>query len=250
MLLTEQRGKILWLTLNRPEKRNALHPTLVQEMLQLLENIASDNELQVVVLTGAGTAFSAGLDLETTLGETTVSTESKLGMVFNLFQRLYALPQPVIAAINGPAIAGGFDLAQFCDLRLCVPEAIFAQAEINLGLTQMIYPLYKSIGITRAREWALTGAVISAEEACRAGFINHIYPAATLEEEAMKLAEALAAKPRQALLATKQLSRELLEMDAASAFDRMGGAIQERLRSAEHQDALQSHWARLRERKP
>lgn len=249
MLLTERHGKVLVLTLNRPAKRNALHPELVNALQQSLEEAASDNDLQVVVLTGAGPAFCAGLDLEHTLGKTPIPAGSKFGLVFDLFQRLYTLPQPVIAAINGPAIAGGFDLAQFCDLRLCVPDAVFSQAEINLGLTQMIYPLYKTVGIARAKEWALTGRLIIAEEAQHAGFINHIYPAAELLPQAMQLAAVLAAKPRQALFETKRLSRELLEMEGGAAFARMGEAIQERLQSNEHRDALQNHLVRLRGRK-
>lgn len=249
MLLTERHGKVLVLTLNRPAKRNALHPELVNALQQSLEEIASDNDLRVVVLTGAGPAFCAGLDLEHTLGKTPIPAGSKFGLVFDLFQRLYTLPQPVIAAINGPAIAGGFDLAQFCDLRLCVPDAVFSQAEINLGLTQMIYPLYKTVGIARAKEWALTGRLITAEEAQHAGFINHIYPAAELLPQARQLAAVLAAKPRQALFETKRLSRELLEMEGEAAFARMGEAIQERLQSDEHREALQTHLVRLRGRK-
>lgn len=184
MLLTERQDKILLLTLNRPEKRNALHPDLVVEMLTTLEAAAHDDTLQVVIITGAGKAFCAGLDLEHTLGKTQ-QQGSKFGIVFDLFHRIYTLPQPVIAAINGPAIAGGFDLAQFCDLRLCTPNALFSQAEINLGLTQMMYPLCKTIGIARAKELALTGAVIDANEAYRIGFVNHIYPSDELMHEAM-----------------------------------------------------------------
>lgn len=246
MLLSERHDKILLLTLNRPEKRNALHPDLVVEMLSALEAAAMDDTLNVVVITGAGKAFCAGLDLEHTLGKTT-QQGSKFGIVFDLFHRIYTLPQPVIAAINGPAIAGGFDLAQFCDLRLCSPNAVFSQAEINLGLTQMMYPLYKTIGIARAKEWAMTGAIIPAEEAWRAGFINHIYPLEALMGEAMKLAATLAAKPRVALCETKRLGRELIEMTYEPAIERMLSAIRERLQSEEHQQALQAYKANLKQ---
>jgi enoyl-CoA hydratase len=247
MLLTERQGKILLLTLNRPDKRNALHPDLVVEMLATLEATANDNALQVVVITGAGQAFCAGLDLEHTLGKTQ-QPGSKFGIVFDLFHRIYTLPQPVIAAINGPAIAGGFDLAQFCDLRLCAPHAVFSQAEINLGLTQMMYPLYKTIGIARAKELAMTGAMIDAEEAYRLGFVNHIYPSDELMNEAMKLAETLAAKPREALFETKRLSRELLEMNYDEAIERQLRAIRERLQSDEHRQTLAAYKAKLKQK--
>lgn len=248
MLITERRGVVLLITLNRPDKRNALHPDLIAALSETLAETATDATLNVVVLTGAGSAFCAGLDLEHIL---TVSPELKaarLASVFEIFRRLWTLPQPVIAAINGPAIAGGFDLAQFCDLRLCAPSAVFGQAEINLGLTQIMFPLYKIIGLSRAKELALTGAVISAAEAHRIGLVNHIYPADELLSAALRLAETLAAKPRTALFETKRLSRELIEMDTEAAFTRMGAAIQERLRSDEHQQTLNEYLARLKRR--
>lgn len=247
MLLTERQGKILLLTLNRPDKRNALHPDLVVELLATLEATANDDGLQVVVITGAGQAFCAGLDLEHTLGKTQ-QPGSKFGIVFDLFHRIYTLPQPVLAVINGPAIAGGFDLAQFCDLRLCSPNAVFSQAEINLGLTQMMYPLYKTIGIARAKELAMTGAVIDANEAYRIGFVNHIYPSDKLMNEAMKLAETLAAKPREALFETKRLSRELLELNYDEAIERQLRAIRERLQSDEHRQTLAAYKAKFKQK--
>ena len=239
MLKIERRDAVMLLTLNRPEKRNALHPEMMRELLTVLETIATDETLNVVVLTGAGKSFCAGLDLEQILSVPVEDKQENLGQVFNIFQTIYTLPQPVIAAINGPAIAGGFDLAQFCDLRLCVPSAVFGQAEINLGLTQMMYPLYKTIGLSRAKELAMTGDVISAAEAYRIGFINHIYPVEEMLGEALKLADKLAAKPRQALFATKRLSRELIEVNSETAFKTMGAAIRESLNSEEHRLRLE-----------
>lgn len=239
MLKIERCDAVMLLTLNRPEKRNALHPEMMRGLLTVLETIASDETLIAVVLTGAGNSFCAGLDLEQILSVPVENKQENLNQVFDVFQKIYTLPQPVIAAINGPAIAGGFDLAQFCDLRLCVPSAVFGQAEINLGLTQMMYPLYKTIGLSRAKELAMTGEVISAAEAYRIGFINHIYPVEEMLGEALKLAEKLATKPRQALFATKRLSRELIEMDSATAFKTMGAAIQESLNSEEHRLTLE-----------
>ena len=230
MLKIERLDAVMLLTLNRPEKRNALHPEMMRELLTVLGAIATDETLNVVVLTGAGNSFCAGLDLEQILSVPVEDKQENLGQVFAVFQQIYTLPQPVIAAINGPAIAGGFDLAQFCDLRLCVPSAVFGQAEINLGLSH-------------AKELAMTGDVISAAEAYRIGFINHLYPVEELLGEAIKLAEKLAAKPRQALFATKRLSRELIEMDSETAFKRMGAAIQESLNSEEHRLTLEKFLA-------
>jgi enoyl-CoA hydratase len=154
----------------------------------------------------------------------------------------------VIAAINGPAVAGGFDLAAMCDLRLCAPAATFAQTEILLGLTQIAYPLYKIIGFGRAKEMAMTGDAIGADEAYRIGLVNRICPGDELLEEALKLAGKLASGPRQALFETKRLSHELLDLDTASAFERMKGAIIERLSSEDHRRKAGEFVERLKQK--
>jgi enoyl-CoA hydratase/carnithine racemase len=249
MLTIERRANVLLLTLNRAEKRNSLHPDLIDHLSNALDDAADDESLNVVVITGAGTTFCAGLDLNHLLGLGTAGKTAYVEGAFALFRRIYALPQPVIAAINGPAVAGGFDLAAMCDLRLCAPTATFAQTEILLGLTQIAYPLYKIIGFGRAKEMAMTGDAIGADEAYRIGLVNRIYPGDELLEEAMKLAGKLASRPRQALFETKRLSHELLDLDTASAFERMKGAIIERLSSEDHRRKAGEFVERLRVKK-
>ncbi len=234
MLRIERRARVLLLTLDRAEKRNSLHPDLIGRLSGALADAANDESLNVVVITGAGTTFCAGLDLNHLLGLGVEGRVAYLETAFALFQRIYTLPQPVIAAINGPAVAGGFDLAVMCDMRLCAATATFAQTEILLGLTQMVYHLYKIVGLGRAKELAMTGDAINAEEAHRIGLVNHIHPSDELLEEALKLAEKLASRPRKALFETKLLSRELIDLDTATAFEMMERAIIERLASEEH----------------
>ncbi|HXG68544.1 MAG TPA: enoyl-CoA hydratase/isomerase family protein, partial [Blastocatellia bacterium] len=217
LVLAESGEKILKLTLNRPDKRNALHPDLVGQLTGVLREAADDSEVNVIVITGAGRSFCAGLDLELLLNWTGEEKMAYLELVTGMFQQVWAQPQPVIGAINGPAIAGGFDLAAFCDIRLAAPEAVFGQAEINIGLTQMIHPLYKSIGLARAKELAMTGQNISADEAYRIGLVNHVHPAEELMARAMEMAALLASKPRRALFETKRLTRELIDLDTQTA---------------------------------
>lgn len=246
MLIVERRSSVLLLTLNRPEKRNSLHPELIHELDQTLTQTETDETLNAVVITGAGTSFCGGLDLTHLLS---LDAEDKLTYVetaYALFRQLYTLPQPVIAAVNGPAIAGGFELAAFSDFRLCVPEAKFAQTEILLGLTQIMYPLYKVIGIGRAKELAMTGEAISAEEAYRIGFVNRIYASEDLLQQALKFAETLAKKPREALFETKRLSRDLIEMNTESAMNRILEAFSERLRSEEHRHEVENYVTSLK----
>jgi len=248
MLITDRRNAVLLITLRRPEKRNSLHPNLIRGLSKTLGQADNDPSLSVVVLTGAGTSFCAGLDLTHLQSLNADGKVAYMQSFFSLFEQICTLNQPIIAAINGPAMAGGFDLAASCDLRVCSPEATFAQTEVSLGITQIMYPLYKIIGLSRAKELALTAEAISAQEAYRIGLVNHVYPAEKLLEQAMELAENLALKPRQALLETKRLSRELIEMDTETAINRMREAISERLRSEEHRQELEKYLSRLKHR--
>jgi len=200
------------------------------------------------VITGAGHSFCAGLDLELLVSWTTEQKLAYLETATRVFRRVWSLPQPVIAAVNGPAIAGGFDLAAFCDIRLAAKEAIFGQAEINIGLTQIIHPLYKSIGLARAKELAMTGENISAEEAFRIGLVNHVYPREELIPRAMELAAVLASKPQGALFATKRLTRELIDLDTNTALDEINKTFRRCLASDEHRRRVAEVYESLKKR--
>jgi enoyl-CoA hydratase/carnithine racemase len=234
LVLSESNGAILVLTLNRPDKSNALHPDLVKQLSAALKAAEADSGLNVVVITGAGRSFCAGLDLELLISWTMEEKLAYLETVTSIFRQVWSLPQPVIAAVNGPAIAGGFDLAAFCDIRLAAEEALFGQAEINIGLTQIIHPLYKTIGLARAKELAMTGQNISAAEAYRIGLANHVYPRQELMPRAMEMAALLASKTRNALFETKRLTRELIDLDTNSALEEIGRTFLRCLQSEEH----------------
>lgn len=248
LVLSHREGAVLTLTLNRPDKSNSLHPDLVKQLSAALRGAEADNALRVLVITGAGSSFCAGLDLELLVSWTTEQKLAYLDTVTRVFRRVWSLPQPVIAAVNGPAIAGGFDLAAFCDIRLAAKEAIFGQAEINIGLTQIIHPLYKSIGLARAKELAMTGQSISADEAFRIGLVNHVYPREELMQRAMELAAVLASKPRDALFATKRLTRELIDLDTNTALDEIRKTFRACLASDEHRRRVAEVYASLKKR--
>lgn len=245
----ELHERIQVITLNHPDKRNTLHPDLISDLSTTLETTGSDDQIRVVILTGAGSSFCAGLDLKHLVS---LDTEARVGYMrsaFSLFRQVYELRQPVVAAVNGPAIAGGFDLAAFCDLRICSRSAKFAQTEILLGLTQIMYPVYKIIGLSRARELALTGKPIPAEEAYRIGLVSGVYPDDELLDAALDLARGMAARPPQALFETKRLGRDLIGMDFGTAFDTMYDVITTRLRSDEHRAAVQDYLDELRRKR-
>ena len=249
LVLSHREGAVLTLTLNRPDKSNSLHPDMVKQLSAALKGAEADTTLSVLVMTGAGSSFCAGLDLELLVSWTTEQKLAYLDTVTRIFRRVWSLPQPVIAAVNGPAVAGGFDLAAFCDIRLAAKEAIFGQAEINIGLTQIIHPLYKSIGLARAKELAMTGQNISADEAFRIGLVNHVYPGEELMQRAIELAAVLASKPRGALFATKRLTRELIDLDTNTALDEIGKTFRVCVASEEHHRRVAEVYESMRKRR-
>lgn len=250
MVATQRHRASLLITLDRPSKRNALSPEMIEAIASALAETEKDPEIRAVVITGAGPSFCAGLDLDHLAELDAEGRVEYMRQAFRLFRQIYELRQPVISAVNGAAMAGGFDLATFCDLRICTPNAAFAQTEILLGLTQIMHPLYTMIGLGRARELALTGRVVRAEEAYRIGLVNRIVPADSLIEEALATAESIAQRPPEALFATKKLSRELVELNSGERIDRMFEVIASRLRSEEHGHALKAYRDTLRKRRP
>jgi enoyl-CoA hydratase/carnithine racemase len=248
MLEVKQREAVLLLVLNRPEKRNSLHPDLIRELGLKLKQAETDQSVNVVIVTGSGPSFCAGLDLHYLFSLDAQEKVEYLTAAVELFERLYRLPQPVIAAVNGPAVAGGFDLAAVCDLRFCTPTATFAQAEVLLGITPLLFPLHKIAGLARAKETAFTGEAISAEQAYNIGLVNRICPAEELLDQALAMATKLALRPREALFETKRLSREVIDLDASSAFKHTADTIGRRLRSEEHRQELEKYLAKLRQR--
>lgn len=249
MVRFERSHRTQLITLDRPDRSNALHPEMIAALAAALERTDADPDIRVVVITGGGRSFCAGLDLDHLIASDEDETLAYMSSAFALFRRVYELRQPVIAAVNGPAVAGGFDLAAFCDLRLCSSNAAFAQSEILLGLTQIMYPLYKTIGLGRAKELALTGDAITAAEAHRIGLVSAVHEQDTLLPAALELAERLAARPPEALFETKRLSRDIVEMDTNAAMTCMYEAISARLRSDEHRAAVAAYVAELRRRR-
>jgi enoyl-CoA hydratase len=178
---TPQPGVAL-LTLNRPDRLNALSWELIEDLLSTCAQLAQDPEVRVVVLTGAGRGFCAGLDLSATdplgRGDSSVTVYERQELVGRLPQALRELPQPVIAAVNGPAAGGGLGLALAADVRLCSPTAIFSVAFVRLGLSGcdagVSHTLPRLVGEGIAAEWMLTGRRVAAAEAAGTGLVNRI----------------------------------------------------------------------------
>src|SRR5580658_1473965 len=200
---------IATITLNRPEKRNAISFELIDDLLGALEEVETSDAI-VLIVTGAGNAFSSGMDLDNLKALVGRSPEQNLKdseTMVRLFRSLYEFPKVTIAAVNGAAIAGGTGLALLCDFTLAVPEAKFGYTEVRIGFVPAIVStfLLRQVGEKQARDLLLTGRIIGAEEAARMGLVNEIVPPEKLMTRARELAGLLMENSPASLRATKQL---------------------------------------------
>src|SRR5246127_2741038 len=210
-------GGIATITLNRPDKRNAISYELIEDLLRALAEVAKSTA-RVLILTGSGKAFCSGMDLENLkalIGRTAEQNVEDSQVMARLFRTLYDFPKPTIAAVNGAAIAGGAGLATLCDFTLAVPEAKFGYTEVRIGFVPAIVStfLLRQVGEKIARDLLLTGRLFDASEALRMGLINEIVAAEGLMNRARQLATQLMANSPASLLYTKRLLSEAAGAD-------------------------------------
>lgn len=217
-LLVERRDRVAIITINRPEKRNALNIQTRTEGAQILEELRDDESVGVVVFTGAGDkAFIAGADIAEFAGRTAL-TQRDVMVARSLFTAIDTFPKPVIAMINGYCLGGGCELALACDLRIASETASFGQPEINLGIipggggTQRLTRL---VGEGKAMELILTGEIINAQTAFNIGLVNMVVPAADLAAKAMEIANRIAEKSPVAL----RMAKEAVKLASRSNLD-------------------------------
>jgi methylglutaconyl-CoA hydratase len=239
-------------TLNRPDRRNALSRGLIAALAEAFERARGDASARVVILTGAGSSFCAGMDLAE-LSETLTQAPGGAASVWDdalrlakLYESIYALPKPTVAAVNGAAVAGGAGLVTVCDLALAVPETKLGYPEVRRGLVAaMVMPhLLRHVGERTARYLLLTGEVIDAAEACRTGLVNAVVPAADLMERALAWARSLAEGGPQALANTKALLQRLSHQ-AASVEETAQASAAPRL-TEECRQGLEAFFAKRR----
>jgi methylglutaconyl-CoA hydratase len=227
LVLYELRPPAAVVTLNRPDRRNALSRGLIAAVAGAFARAAGDPEARCVILTGAGTSFCAGMDLaELQESLTSRSGESPVWddalRLARLYEQIYTLPKPTVAAVNGPAVAGGAGLVSVCDLAIAVPAAKFGYPEVRRGLVAaMVMPhLLRHVGERMARYLLLTGELIDAEEARAAGFVSAVVPPERLTATATAWARSLAEGGPQALAQTKGLlhrfSHQALSLEEAA----------------------------------
>jgi methylglutaconyl-CoA hydratase len=211
-LLLETTDEIATITLNRPDKRNAISAQMIADLLGALDEIEK-GRARLGILTGNGKAFCSGMDLEMLSAIAKQSPEQNLEdsrSMARMFRRIWSFPKPLIAAVNGAALAGGCGMATLCDFTLATPEAQFGYTEVKIGFIPALVSVFlkRQIGDKAARDLLLTGRIIEAAEAKAMGLISEIVPAERLMPRAREIAEALLAASPTSILRTKRLLTE------------------------------------------
>ena len=244
-LLYEKRGAAAWIILNRPDAMNALNPPLVDELGRAAKEAAGDSGVRAVVITGAGRAFCAGADLKFIKGALAEGVgpemQALLDKIMTVFGDLERLPKPVIAAVNGMALAGGLELVLACDLVIAAERAQLGDAHANFGLIPgggSSIRLPRKIGPTRARYLLFTGDFVPAAELLHTGLVNRVVPAADLERAAQELADKLAAKSPLSLSRMKALVQEGWDMPLDEALRTEHAAFREHGQSSDMREGL------------
>lgn len=244
----EQRDHVVTLTMNQPEQRNPLTGnTAVVELLAAIDRIAGDTSVRAVILTGEGSAFSAGGDIrkmkEQSFGDVDgmrIREDYRSG-IQRLPLALFNLEVPVIAAVNGPAIGAGLDLACMCDLRVASDKAKFAESFVKMGIVPGdggAWLLPRVIGLSRAAELSFTGRTLDAATALAWNLVSQVVPHDELLAAANRLADEIAANPPQATRMTKRLIREGMQMSLASLLDLSAAYQALAHQTADHREAV------------
>lgn len=247
-LLVEKKGHVLWLTLNRPDARNAYSTKLVQNLVEVLKHADNDNQIRCIVLTGAGTSFCAGGDIKAMRGKTGMFAgesnelrEAYQAGIQQIPQAIAQLKTPIIAMVNGPAIGAGCDLAAMCDLRVASTQAAFGETFAQVGLVPGdggAFFLSRLIGFGKAMEMFLTCKIIGAEEALKMGLVNQVVLPEELKDKTQELAEHLAGLPPIALQMTKKAVIHAHQNDLNSHLELMAAYQGITQRSSDHFIAL------------
>jgi len=221
-ILVEREGKILRLTLNRPERLNAIIPEMHTEIANIFADVKRDQEADVIILTGAGRGFCAGADLKEGFSTDKAGMDKTFAEAREIIVNILEVEQPIIAAVNGPAAGLGVTLALFPDIVIASDRAKLGDTHVKVGLTAgdggaVIWPLI--VGVNKAKELLMTGEVIDAQEALRIGLVNHVVPHDELDKKVMDMAQQLVDGHKLAIRTTKKAVNLYIKWMLNQVFD-------------------------------
>jgi len=246
-IIVEQRGRVGWITLNRPQALNALNAQVSEEVAAAASAFDADDSVGAIVVTGSEKAFAAGADIKEM--ESKTAAEMLDTDHFGAWSAFAAVRTPVIAAVSGYALGGGCELAMMCDIILAADNATFGQPEINLGVIPGMggtQRLIRAVGFYKAAEMILSGRLIKADEAERIGLVSRVVPAAELLDETTKLAETIAEKSLPSLYAAKTALDAAMETSLADGLAHEKQAFAALFDTADQKEGM----AAFREKRP
>jgi enoyl-CoA hydratase len=235
-LIYEKKDGVAIITLNRPEKRNAINWQMSHEIINAADDAGQDGGVGAVILTGGPKCFCAGADLAAV-----EESEGKPPLELGMMEKIKDLPKPTIAAIGGPCIAGGLEVAMACDIRIASETARIGDGHIKMGLLGPAggtARLPRLVGVSMAKELIFTGDMVNGTEACRIGLVNHVYPEDDFLNEALELARRITKNPPTALRISKRAIDVGLQMNEHESLHYSAICADEVTASAEFQERV------------
>ena len=218
-ILLEKREGYAIITMNRPREMNALSGEMRSELTDVLNHLENDETIRALIMTGGEYVFSAGMDIKEMAALADEEIASYFGSIMQYLKKIYTYRKPVIAAVGGIALGGGFNIATVCDLIVASESAIFGHPELKFGLNPLFSPLKHLVGMAKAKEISMLGEPIGAKEALRIGLVNKVATPEKFMDEAISMAKGLAARSGRAIESVKRISVMTEELDKNSSLD-------------------------------
>ena len=218
-IIVEKKNGYAVVTLNRPHEMNAISKDMRQELYAVFVDLESDPEVRAIIMTGGEYVFSAGMDIKEMSSLSSEEGDHFLESMMRYLKKIYSCKKPVIAAVGGIALGGGFNLVTICDLVVASESAIFCHPELKFGFNPFFYPLSQIVGITKAKEIVMLGEPIGANESLKIGLVNKVAPPEKFMGVAESMAEMLAKRSSKALEELKNICSIVPRMDKMAALD-------------------------------
>ncbi|MBN2180090.1 MAG: enoyl-CoA hydratase/isomerase family protein [Deltaproteobacteria bacterium] len=248
-IAVEKREGYAVVTLDRPREMNALTKAMRRELDDCFEMLEKDTSVNAVILTGGDAVFSAGMDLVELSQLPEGELDDYISSIIRCLERIYTFRKPVVAAVSGIALGGGFNIAVICDLIVASETAIFGHPELKFGLNPLFDPLRRIVGVSKAKEITMLGEPIAAKEALRIGLVNKVAPPEKFMEEAEIIVRELSKRPAKALEAVKRISDIVPRLDKSTALEHefeIAGLLFSR---AERKECMEKFLGELKSRK-